>query len=441
MGGYGLVLGGGGAKGGYEIGVWKALREMNIQIEAVAGASVGALNGAVIVQDDFDNALKLWTSISMEKIIKLEESVADIEGQNKKLKDIFRTIKNAVASGGLDTEPLREVLKNIIDEKRIRSSDKLFGIVTFSLTDMKPVIKYLKDIPEGQLVDYLMASACFPAFKAYEIDNKKYLDGGIYDNLPVSILIDKNIKDIITVDISGPGIVRKFDKKGIKLINIKASEDLGGVLEFGGEKSERNIEIGYLDTMRAFGKLKGSKFYISTCDEIMRPSITELKEMYKFLGIDWGAKAIVNSRFIVDRVVRVIHQYSGDVFEGNSVFPAMAEITAEQLGIDRARVYTVKELTDEIMNGYDGLRSSIEFQDYGNRMKKLVLSRNQIEFDKEVKRSMIEGKFIIAYDPNMKEADENIKRFRRFVAIAFPKILIANMFISFMLMKREEICK
>lgn len=46
---YGLVLEGGGAKGAYQIGVWKALMEYGIKIKAIAGVSVGALNGALFL--------------------------------------------------------------------------------------------------------------------------------------------------------------------------------------------------------------------------------------------------------------------------------------------------------------------------------------------------------------------------------------------------------
>ena len=41
---FGLVLAGGGTKGAYEVGVWKALKELNINITAIAGTSIGALN-------------------------------------------------------------------------------------------------------------------------------------------------------------------------------------------------------------------------------------------------------------------------------------------------------------------------------------------------------------------------------------------------------------
>ncbi len=47
----GLVLGGGGARGAYQIGVWKALLEKNIQFEVITGTSVGGLNGALIAQE------------------------------------------------------------------------------------------------------------------------------------------------------------------------------------------------------------------------------------------------------------------------------------------------------------------------------------------------------------------------------------------------------
>jgi len=51
---YGIVLEGGGARGAYQIGVWKALREAGVKIRGVAGTSVGALNGALICMDDLE---------------------------------------------------------------------------------------------------------------------------------------------------------------------------------------------------------------------------------------------------------------------------------------------------------------------------------------------------------------------------------------------------
>jgi len=49
----GLVLSGGGAKGGYEIGAWKALIDLGIEIGGVYGTSVGSLNAAAVCPGGF----------------------------------------------------------------------------------------------------------------------------------------------------------------------------------------------------------------------------------------------------------------------------------------------------------------------------------------------------------------------------------------------------
>ncbi|HBM80751.1 MAG TPA: patatin, partial [Clostridiaceae bacterium] len=260
--GYGVVLGGGGARGGYEIGVWKALRELQIPIAAVTGTSVGALNGAMMVQGDYDIAEEIWMSVTADSIINMENEIASAVQDKKKSMSFINTIKFMITSKGLDITPLKELLLKVIDEEKIRRSETDLGIVTFSLTDFKPVQLFKRNIPEGKLVDYLLASACFPAFKIQEIDNKKFIDGGVYDNMPVSLIIRKNIKNIIAVDISTIELIRKIDSKGLNIINIKNSQDLGGILSFDSERSKRNMEIGYYDALKAFHKYDGKKYFI-----------------------------------------------------------------------------------------------------------------------------------------------------------------------------------
>lgn len=445
MDGYGIAFGGGGAKGSYEIGVWKALRELNIPISCVTGTSVGALNGAIMVQGDFDVAYEMWTTISVEKVIDFERELLESGEAKKRLSNWIEFVKNTINSRGLTITPLENMLHEVINEDKIRKSEIDFGLVTFSLTDMKPVRLFKKDIPEGKLIDYLIASACFPVFRKQEVDNKKFVDGGIYDNIPISLLIEKGMEKIIAVDVSGPGITQRYKKEIPDIINIKNSEDLGGVLDFNKERSIINMEIGYLDTMKAFDKLKGSRYYfIDEESEINSPyfksiGIQEYKDMYRFLGMDWSGKYLKANKIIVDKIIRTIQQYSGGKMNGSTVFPAMAEITAEELGINRRRTYTLNQLIEEIMKEYERIKCGNDFKEYVGNLKRLVTSRNQVEFDREVKMSLIEGKFLISYNPNVKEEDEKIKRFRRFIAVTFPKIAIANMFISLVLSKNEEL--
>jgi NTE family protein len=448
MSGFGLVLGGGGARGAYEVGVWKALRELDIPIDTVVGTSVGALNGAIIIQDDYDLAYKLWTSISIESVIKVEKEIAVVEGDKRKNIDILTIIKNTIASGGLDITPLRELLSRVIDEEKIRKSPIDFGMVTFSLTDFSPLKLFKRDIPEGKLIDYLLASACLPSFKPQEIGDKKFIDGGVYDNLPISLAVDKKIKNIISVDINGPGLTRRVDEKSTNIISIKNPEELtGGLLDFSGNKSKAYIDLGYYDALRTFGKLRGSKYYLLPNKDfesnndiyIQSLDIEDLKKMYSFLGIDRTSKNTGNNKFIIDRIMRIINQYADDKLDGSTIFPAMAEIAAEQLSIDKIKLYGLNELVDEIIKEYENIRTSKGFDEYIKGLKSLTIIRNQLEFDKEIRKTTIQGKFIAAFNPSIDESDEKVKRFRKFIALAFPKIMICNMFIALVLSKKNKL--
>ena len=67
----GLVLEGGGGKGSYQIGVWKAIRELGLEkwITAVSGTSVGALNAALFAKGNFEKAYQLWMEIDTGLIL------------------------------------------------------------------------------------------------------------------------------------------------------------------------------------------------------------------------------------------------------------------------------------------------------------------------------------------------------------------------------------
>ena len=91
---YGLVLAGGGTKGAYQVGVWKALKELEINVKAIVGASIGALNGALFLQDDLDATAKLYEQIKINSIMK-------VEGES----NIFNLATNFKKQKGIDNEP------------------------------------------------------------------------------------------------------------------------------------------------------------------------------------------------------------------------------------------------------------------------------------------------------------------------------------------------
>lgn len=434
MTGYGLVLGGGGAKGAYEIGVWKALRELEIPLIAVAGTSVGALNGAIIVQDDYDKAYELWTSISVETVINMNKKISDLE-PHKKTEEIIRLIKAAINSGGLDVTPLKKLIETHISEDKIRKSPIDFGIVTFSLTDRKPMAIFKEEIPEGEMVDYLLASASFPAFKPMEIGGKKFIDGAIYDNLPVSLMLQKKIYNVISVDVSGVGLVRRVKSKDLNLVNIKNSENLGPMLVFDMERAKRNIEIGYYDAMRVFGKYKGKYYYLNDTRNNIKLDESHIKLVYRFLGIDWDKRFSPQNRFIIYKLLRVLKNYSSErkIRNTDGIISAAAEISAEVMGIERCREYSLNELIDIIIELYSSKKADIDMDNFSKIIDEDIWSTNEYSFTEKMKKIISESKFAALYSANINDLSERAILYRRLLALAFPKICITNIFISLLL--------
>ena len=83
----GLVLSGGGAKGAYQIGAYRALRKLGKNPEIITGTSVGAINGLLIVQGDLYKAVKLWKNMSFSKIYD-EDSFEKCDLDN--LKEVYK---------------------------------------------------------------------------------------------------------------------------------------------------------------------------------------------------------------------------------------------------------------------------------------------------------------------------------------------------------------
>lgn len=103
---YGLVLEGGGAKGAYQIGAWKALKEAGIRIKGIAGTSVGALNGALICMGDLEKAESLWENISYSQIMSVDDKVMeDIFKQKKISRDALKDMMDYISAGGVDITP------------------------------------------------------------------------------------------------------------------------------------------------------------------------------------------------------------------------------------------------------------------------------------------------------------------------------------------------
>jgi NTE family protein len=365
---YGLVLEGGGAKGAFQIGAWKALKELGVDIQGISGTSVGALNGAIIAQDEFERCYDIWYNMSPSKVIniddKLLERLLKFDITPDSINYIMGQLKTLLNERGLDITPLRNLLKGFINEDVIRSSKKDFGMVTVSLTDLRPLELYIEDIPKGKLIEYLIASAYLPVFKMEKIGGKLYLDGGFYDNLPIRMLLGKGYRDLIAIRLHAIGRTRRVRKTGLNITYINPSDDLGMTLDFTTERARRNLELGYFDTLKTFNKLKGSKYYIQPkADEdyfvqyFLNLSEEKVLLIGKILGIEYMPYRRMLFEYIIPKLGELLGIGREEGYE--DIILAMYERVAEKRRIEKFKLYSFESFEDEVLSKFQPSRGSV----------------------------------------------------------------------------------
>ena len=343
---YAIALEGGGAKGGYEIGVWQALDEAGIKYNAVSGTSVGALNGGLMAMRDLPRAKDAWNNMKLGKVIELdeeqEENLSRAFNGDIGLDDVQRLIPEAleiIKNRGLDVAPLRAWVREVVDAKAIKESDVELYIATVSISDRKALEVKVNDLPEDQICDMLLASAYHPTFKLEKLGGKFYTDGGFVDTLPLHALVTNGYKDIIAVRIPGIGHNRRFKMPdNVNVTYIATNADLGGVLNFDAEQSRRDMAIGYLDAKRVLYGLYGKHYYIER-------SMTDREALNMLLdSLETG----VNLRQFCERDLPRVARHldaEGDYYE---LLIAVLEAAAAKQNIDNMRIYKDTELVAKL---------------------------------------------------------------------------------------------
>ena len=246
-----LVLGGGGSRGAYEAGVWQALTELGIEIDIVTGCSVGAINAAMVVQGNVELTAQLWRELETHMIFDVPQGSQPIE-----------YAREIVFNHGAGTSGLKGLLTKYIDEDVVRNSPMVYGIPVVSLPTFDAHYLYKEDIPNGKMVDFIIASAsAFPAIHSCEIDGVDYIDGGYADEIPVEMAVKKGATHVIAVNLKGMGVVRHETlETAPNLVYIEPKWDLGNILIFDKANSKRILRLGYLDAMKALGLIDGTYF-------------------------------------------------------------------------------------------------------------------------------------------------------------------------------------
>lgn len=253
-----IVLSGGGGKGAYQIGFWKAIRELDIDYDIVTGTSIGALNGAFMVQGNYNDAFKLWYNMDYNQVI---EGGLDASYYDKGRKKVILKYAKGAVKGGLSVPGLEKIINDNLKPDLFYSSKVDYGLVTVKFPSLKPVMLTKSKISKELLPDYLLASAsCFPAFKMKEINKESYIDGGYYDNMPIDLAIKMGADEIIGVDLRAPGRRKKVKNTNVPITTISSKNDIGNFLVLEKKQTRRAMKLGYNDTMKTFGDLEGNFF-------------------------------------------------------------------------------------------------------------------------------------------------------------------------------------
>lgn len=260
----GLVLSGGGSTGAYQMGVIKALEELNIKCDIVTGTSIGSINGAMYVSGAIEKAEEMWNNLNFKSVF--SEDIK-YESQKDELDVIKKYIKVAT-KGGIEPNNLKQNLIDNINLDKFYNSNIDYGLTTVNFPSLKPIKLTKREIKREELFDYIIASSTvFPVFKLKKINNKKYVDGGVRDTMPYDLAIKMGANKLIIVNTSYFFKYAKISKKIINkydVVIIRPRNKTGPSLMFESKQSRKNIKYGYNDTMKAFGKLYGNKYTFKT---------------------------------------------------------------------------------------------------------------------------------------------------------------------------------
>lgn len=289
----GLVLAGGGGKGAYELGVWKALDELKLTkyITVFSGTSIGAFNSVLFAMNDMKKADELWEEVTMDKLVPISKSELIkrgiglyIGGKNLQLAKKFLNYK--LEHGAIANDGAIEVVEKYLDFNKIKENNKICYAACTKLSDFSAKYFKINDFDEETGKKIVLASASLPLiYDCTEVLGEKYIDGGIADNIPIQPVYGENCNIIIVVLLSKEAQVDRTLYPNSKLIVISPENldenTITGTLNLNTDAKRIRIIEGYNDTINKLEPIKELFEYINKEEEERKNPI--LYKTYKWL--------------------------------------------------------------------------------------------------------------------------------------------------------------
>ncbi len=214
----GLALSGGGARGGAHLGVLKALEELQVPIDYIAGTSMGAIVGGFYAAG--------YSPEEIEKILQATDWAAafsdepERSGVTMRKKELdtnlliphrlgFNHGKLQLPLGAIEGQKLDQIFQRLLLPVRdIDDFDHLRIPFRALATDLVTGAEVV--LAGGSLADAIRASMSIPGiFAPVILDDRMLVDGGMANNLPISVVREMGADIVIAVDISSPLLTRK----------------------------------------------------------------------------------------------------------------------------------------------------------------------------------------------------------------------------------------
>lgn len=348
---YGLVLGGGGSKGCYHVGVWTAFNEQGIHFDALSGTSIGALVAIFYPGNHIEPVTDFVMDMEPTNIAQ------DLPLMPQTLKQTIRgsrTILNFVIrykDTRMDIRPLREHFRRMFDYETFKNSPVRFACMSYNDTKKEARPFYKGEITAQNAEDIVMASsACYPAFPKVVIDGDEYIDGMYADNVPIQLLqsILPEASWIAVVDLHDPG----------EPVPPALSEDMfyiqpllqpGNPLDFSTHHAERLYAQGYLETMKYLGKYPGHLYTFRAEDK----PLMDIVEDYIGLQLTQMKVVLPKADNLVHTLYRGVLGYippeMPNDLQDNYYFGQMVEALALMARVEPFALYDYKAFLEKIM--------------------------------------------------------------------------------------------
>lgn len=292
----GLALSGGGARGAAHVGVLRVLEELRVPVDYIAGTSMGAIVGGLYASgmslDEIEKALVEmdWDTVMRDAQMRPDRSFRrklDDRLYLSKLKAGVKDGKLGIPTALVQGQKFNLVLNRLtVDVAQVNDFDRLpipFRAVATEIATGNEVV-----LGSGNLATAIRASFSVPGvFAGVNYDGKLLVDGGISNNLPVSVVREMGADIVIAIDISTPLLTREQLTSALKM-----AEQLSGLLTR--KNTERQIAsltnrdvlivppLGKLVTSASFGKVSlaieiGEKSAREQQDQLRRLSVSGVK--------------------------------------------------------------------------------------------------------------------------------------------------------------------